>query len=217
MEDNKDMTDQKIVTSEVTERDLKKIQTDLRFIGLMTKLAREKNCRLIVSGGYAVDGSLGRITRPHGDIDIQIFGQSDEGEHIVGELISDAIKNEPSLSEIVIHDKERQEFYHAFAAKQKGFGADIYYVQVKDDPFGIDKHVVKRDGTITERQEYETVEVTLEGVTFEAISPIPELVDKLYKRTIRGDEPKSKHDQDITNLRLIVDSKEVEARLAAMQ
>lgn len=216
MEDNKDMTGQKLVTSEVTEKDLEKIQRDLRFIGLISKLAKEKNCRLIVSGGYAVDGSLGRITRSHGDIDIQIFGQGSEGDRIVGKLVADAIKDELSLSDVVIHDKERQEFYHAFVAKQKGFGADIYYVQVKDDPFGVDKHVVKKDGTITERQEYETVEVTLEGVTFEAISPIPELVDKLYKRTIRGDDPKSKHDQDITNLMLIVDSKEVEARLAIM-
>lgn len=217
MEDNKEMTTKKLVTSEVTEKELEKIQRDLRFIGFVSKLAKEKNCRLIVSGGYAVDGSLGGITRLHGDIDIQIFGQSGESDRIVSELVAGAIKDESSLSDTVIHDKERQEFYHAFVAKQKGFGADIYYVQVKDDPFGVDKYVVKKDGTITERQEYETVEVTLEGVTFEAINPTIELVDKLYKREIRGDEPKTKHGQDIANLRLITDSNLVEAKLAEMK
>jgi len=211
------MADVKIVTSEVTETDLNKIQKDLRFISLMTKLAKEKDCRLIVSGGYAVDGNLGRITRPHGDIDIQIYGQSSESERIVRELVASAKKGEPLLSEVEVRDKGRQEFYRSFFAKGNGLGSDIYYVQVTENPFGIEKHVVKKDGTISERQEYEIVEVTLEGTTFEAISPTPELVDKLYKREVRGDEPKSKHDQDMANLRLITDGKEVEVRLAKMK
>lgn len=217
MEDNKDITKGKIVTSEITETDLRKIQKDLRFIDLMTKLAKEKGCRLIVSGGYATDGNLGRITRPHSDIDIQIFGQSDQSEYLVKELIAEAKKDEPTLSEVEVRDKGRQEFYHSYFAEGNGLGSDIYYVQVTENPFDKEKHVVKKDGTITERQEYETTEVTLEGITFEAISPTPELVDKLYKREIRGDKPKAKHNQDIANLRLITDPKEVEARLARMK
>ena len=217
MEDNKDMTDGKIVTSEVTETDLKKIHKDLRFIDLMTKLAKAKGCRLIVSGGYAVDGNLDRITRPHGDIDIQIFGQGGESEQIIKELVTKVKEDESSLSDMEVRDKGRQEYYHSFLAKGNRLGSDIYYVQVTENPFGTEKHVVKEDGTITERQEYETEEVNLEGVTFEAISPAPELVDKLYKREVRGNEPKSKHDQDIVNLRLITDAKEVEIRLAEMK
>ena len=217
MEENKDMTNGKIATSEVTEADLKKIQKDLRFIDLMTQLAKAKDCRLIVSGGYAVDGNLGRITRPHGDIDIQIFGQRGESEQIIRGLVTKVKKDESSLSEVYVSDKGRQEYYHSFLAKGNGLGSDVYYIQVTENPFGSEKHVVKKDGTISERQEYETVEVTLEGITFEAISPTPELMDKLYKREIRGDEPKSKHDQDIANLRLITDAREVEIRFAKMK
>ncbi len=217
MENNKDMTNVKIATSEITETDLKKIQKDLRFISLMTKLAKEKDYRLIVSGGYAVDGNLGRITRPHGDIDIQIFGQGGESEQIIRDLVTKVKEDEPSLSEVNVNDKGRQDYYHSFQLKGNGLVSDIYYVQVTENPFSGEKHVVKNDGKITERQEYETTEVTLNGITFEAVSPTPELVDKLYKREIRGDKPKAKHDQDIANLKLITDAKEVNARLEEMK
>ena len=111
----------------------------------------------------------------------------------------------------------KKEFYHSFFAEGSGLGADIYYVQIDENPFGGEKHVIKKDGTLTEKQEYEIVEVTLENITFEAVSPTCELIDKLYKRNIRGDETKLKHDQDIANLRLITDAKEVETRLAGMK
>ena len=84
--DNKEALQSKLLTSEVGEKDWQKIRNDLHFIERMTELAREKGCRLIVSGGYAVDGSLGRITRSHVDIDIQIYGQ-ENGEHLVKDFI----------------------------------------------------------------------------------------------------------------------------------
>lgn len=206
----------KIVVTEISEKDLQKIKKDLLFIGLIGKLAKEIGCRLVVSGGYAVDGSLGKLTRPHGDIDIEIYGNSGNAE-LVSQLIETVKKEEPSFSDMTLLDKERQDYYHSFGVKGKGFGADIYFVQVTGNPFDSDKYVVKKDGSTTERQEFNTVSVTLEGVTFEAVDPTSELVDKLYKRHIRGDEPKSRHDQDITNLKLITDANEVEARLATMK
>lgn len=206
----------KIVVTEINEKDLQKIKKDLLFIQLLSKLARESQCRLVVSGGYAVDGSLGKLTRPHGDIDVEIYGNSNNAE-LVNQLIETIQKEEPTFSDTTLLGKERQDYYHSFGVKGKGFGADIYYVQVTGNPFDRDKYVVKKDDTTTERQEYNTVDVTLDGVSFEAVDPTSELVDKLYKRHIRGDEPKSKHDQDIDNLRLITDANEVETRLATMK
>ena len=215
MEDMNGLKD-KIVVTEISEKDLQKIKKDLHFIELLSKLAKGKECRLIVSGGYAVDGSLGRLTRPHGDIDVEIYGNSDN-VGLVNQLIETIQQTEPSFSDTTLLDKEQQDYYHSFVVKGKGFGADIYYVQVTGNPFDSDKYVVKKDGTTTERQEYGTVNVTLDGVAFEAVDPTSELVDKLYKRQIRGDEPKSKHDQDIDNLKLITDAREVETRLAGMK
>jgi hypothetical protein len=215
MEDKNVIMD-RIIVSEITEKDLQKIKKDLHFIELLSELAKGKGCRLVVSGGYAVDGSLGILTRPHGDIDVEIYGNSDNAG-LVNQLIETIQQTEPSFSDTTLLDKERQDYYHSFGVKGKGFGVDIYYVQVTGNPFDSDKYVVKKDGTTTKRQEYGTVNVNLDGVAFEAVDPTSELVDKLYKRHIRGDEPKSKHDQDIDNLKLITDEKEVEARLAGMK
>jgi len=214
--DNKEFLQSKLTASEVSEKDWKKIRNDLHFIERMTKLAKEKGCRLIVSGGYAVDGSLGRITRPHGDIDIQIYGQ-DNGERLVNDFIAGVKESESTFSEVELKDKGRQQYYNVFFAEGNGLGSDIYYIQVTENPFGTEKHVVKKDGSHTERQTYDTVQVILEGVKFEAINPTSELIDKLYKRKIRGDVPKMKHDQDVENLKLITDNNVVKARLAEMR
>lgn len=114
-------------------------------------------------------------------------------------------------------DKGRQEFYHSFFAEGCGLGSDIYYIQVMGNPFDDEKRVVKKDGSLTEKQKFDTLRVSLEQITFEAANPTSELVDRLYKREIRGDKPKVEHDQDIANLRLITDAKEVDTRLSEMK
>ena len=42
----------------------------LGYIEALTRLAKERGMRLVVGGGYAVDGFLEEITRPHADIDL---------------------------------------------------------------------------------------------------------------------------------------------------
>jgi hypothetical protein len=214
--DNRKLLQCKLITSEVSETDWQKIRNDLHFIERMTKLAKEKGCRLIVSGGYAVDGGLGRITRPHRDIDIQIYGK-DSGEQLVKDFIVGVKEGESTFLEVELKDKGRQEYYHAFFAEGNGLGSDIYYIQVTGDPFDQVKFVIKKDGSLTDRQTYDTVQIVLEGVMFEAINPTSELVDKLYKRKIRGDVPKAEHDQDMENLKLVTVAKVVETRLAEIR
>ena len=92
-------------------------------------------------------------------------------------------------------------------------GADIYYVQVKGDPFAEEKEVIKQDGTISTKHGYGTQTYTLEGVTFEGINPTSELADKIYKREYKKDPVKPNHTQDIENLKLITDPQEVEANV----
>lgn len=194
-----------IITSDITQSDWKKIKKDLFFMDLAKKLAIDKEYRLIVSGGYSADGSFGRITRSHGDVDIQIFGKGKFVGQFLNELI-DKARRELSLPDLELVDEGRKEFYHSYVARGSGFRADIYYIQVTSDPYGVDKYVIKKDGTHSDRQKYDTVQAELEGVVFEATSPESELKDILYKREVRGDKPKLEHDQDIVNLRRVVAS-----------
>src|SRR3989338_11344413 len=109
MEDAKDQIQGKIIVSELTEADRNKTKNDLCFIKLMSQYAKERGARLIVSGGYAVDGSLGSITRPHRDIDIQIFGQTEGSSQLVAELVDKVRSDAPALSGVQLKDKGRQE------------------------------------------------------------------------------------------------------------
>ena len=189
MEDNK----------EKTEIDWGKVGKDLRFIELATRLAKDLNCRVIIHGGYAVDGALGKITRPHNDIDVQIFGQGSNTAQAINGLINKISRQDPSFANLKMIDKGRKEFYHNFVFERPGFGADIYYIQVETNPFASEKVVIKNDGSKTEAQEWETRQVILEGVSFEAQSPEVELRDRLKKRG-EGEPIKPKRDQDIANL-----------------
>lgn len=193
MEDNK----------EKTEIDWGKVRKDLRFIELATRLAKDLNCRVIIHGGYAVDGALGKITRPHNDIDLQIFGQNDNPAQTINTLIGQISRQDPSFANLKMIDKERKEFYHNFVFEKPGFGADIYYIQVETDPFASEKVVIKNDGSKTEVQEWETRQVILEGVSFEAQSPEVELRDRLEKRG-KGEPELPKHNQDIANLQRLI-------------
>lgn len=197
------------MTTKVSKGGLEKIKRDLHFINLLTQIAREENLRIVISGGYAVDGALGEITRPHKDIDIQIYGESDDGKQLIQNLLRTMKSKDKSFSRLNIENKGREEFYHAFVVKDKNFYADIYYIQVADNPFLKRKIVIKKDGGHTAPHYFETNTVNLGGITFEAQSPVVELADRVYKRKVRGDKPKPKHDKDIANLREIVSPEEL--------
>lgn len=207
----------KLRTTWLSKREWLKTEKDLRLIALATEFGRQEECRLIVSGGYAIDGSLGQITRPHRDVDLQIFGQIKDTGQLINRLVKMIKEKESDLSALKVTDKGRQEFYHAFFIEGSGLGVDVYCVRVVGNPFSEQKYVVKKDGSRTEKQRYDTVRVKLGEVFFEAVNPVSSLADILYKRKIRGDQPKLKHRQDIANLRLITDSSAVKARIEAMR
>jgi len=186
-------------TTELNPEQKLKIDRDLSFIDFITKRSKDFGYRTIVSGGYSVDGSLGQITRPHNDIDMQIYGNKSDTQ-IIKRLIDD-LNNNQKL-ELKLKDKGRQQYYHSFFIEGNGIGADIYYIHVLGDPFEYEKIVIKDDGTKTDKHPYNTNNVVLNGVSFEAIGPDEQLKDILEKRN-RGDQLKIRHNQDITNLKLL--------------
>lgn len=175
-----------------------KVGKDLKFIDLITQDAKGYGYRVVISGGYSVDGNLGRVTRPHNDIDIEVYG-TEEDPWIIRELV-ETISQEKDYSDLELIDKGRQEFYHTFFVEGNGLGADIYYVQLVGDPFAETKIVVKKDGTTTSRHSFNTGQVMLEGIAFEVVGPREQLDDILKKAEIL----KPKHQQDIENLKILL-------------
>jgi hypothetical protein len=50
-----------------------KVKSDLSFLKKLLNYSKEKGFRVVVSGGYGLDGILGKITRPHNDLDLLIY------------------------------------------------------------------------------------------------------------------------------------------------
>lgn len=189
------------------------VRNQLRFIHDISSKTLKRGYRSIISGGYAVDGALGEITRQHNDIDIQIYGKDIMNSALLESIILDTL---PSYhGKMHIEDQGRFEYWHKFFIHDNG--AEVYYIQVATQPFNDFKVVIKSDGTYTEEQEYETKMVYLQGIGFEAQNPIIELADKTFNRDFQRDVRQEKHDQDIYNLRLITDFYDVQQKLEKMK
>ena len=120
-----------------------KLNDDLTFIKQFLGFCISHNWRMVVYGGYGLDGYLSKITREHGDIDLVIYGQTDRvraSEEII--LFIKTLhpngtirqKDNPFQVEVDVNDS--------------GFGLNLYYVQTRDDPF-VELHtIVKSTGEI---------------------------------------------------------------------
>src|SRR5260221_11159909 len=205
----------KLKTTPISKIEWEKIKQDLHFIDLVVKAGKELGYRIFFHGGYAVDGDLGKITRPHNDIDIQVYGQENDANIAVNKLINEIKKLDPDFQIEQLEDKERKEYYHNILIRRsEASGIDLYYIQITTNPFAKEKIIVKNDGSLSNVQNFEELDlVKLEGVKFEARNATDELVDKIYKRDYRGDKKDPKYDQDIENLRLITNSSEVKEKV----
>lgn len=208
------MVKKQLKTTNLTNKDWEKVRKDLLFIEEVNKLSKGLGVRVIISGGYAVDGALGQITRPHNDLDGLMFGTKVDGQEVVENLLQKITRSIPELSNISLLRDRRSEYYHSIYLEGDGIGVDIYYIQISDDPFLSTKQVVKKDGSLSDVQDYEVRQGLVREIEFEVQSPEVELVDRLYKREITGEERKPEHDQDIENLRMITDSEIVYKKLA---
>lgn len=187
----------------------KEIEKHLQFIDHLTKESIKHGYRTVIGGGYAVDGAIGLITRPHADVNIQLYGNDVmtpklfETRILVGKYAGMRVK-----------DRGRSEFYHVFL--NPDLSAEICYIQVATKPFSDTKIVIKSDGKYDEEHDFETKMIVLNGIRYEIQNPVIELAYKLYKREHRGDKKRVKHEQDIHNLRLITDPYDVQERLNKM-
>jgi len=181
----------------------KKIEKDLSFIHAITHQAKSKNVRIVVSGGYAVDGHIGDITRFHSDIDLQFYAKEPVGLPLILELVGTVGYDLPII------DRGKQEFYHEYEIDHPDLSVNIYYLHCITHPFETHKMLVKKDGTYTPVHPFETSQVAIGSHQFEAVTPLGEIIDKIYKRDYRKEPKLKKHDHDIHNLRQITDEDKV--------
>lgn len=175
-----------------------KAKADLQLIEKLTKVGRDNGMRVIISGGYAVDGFLREITRYHNDIDIQIYGTKENAEGTVERLL-DSISPASGWG-CITEDKGKKDYYHNLVYMFRNSTMDIYYIQTKTSPLGKEKFIVKSDGSIDHQEFGEPKYGKIGSVKFEIQYPTWELKDKIYKREERGDPKRSEHEQDIKNL-----------------
>lgn len=183
----------------------KKTNADLQLIEKLIKAARNNAMRVIISGGYAVDGFFGEITRYHNDIDIQIYGTKENAEEVVERLL-DSIAP-ASDWEYITEDKGRKEYYHNLVYKFGNSTLDVYYLQTKISPLGKEKFIVKSDESVDQQEFGALIFGKIGNVSFEIQNPELELKDKIYKREERGDPKRPEHEQDIENLKHALETK----------
>lgn len=203
----------KLIKQDLSVEQRDKVNKALRFIDLVNKIGKEKGFRVIISGGYAVDGFLGEITRYHNDIDIQIYGTDSDAIRVVNQLLKSIQDKDNSFGNFSVEDKGRKEYYHNLLVRFADIGADLYYLQITTDPFSELKTIVKSDGSLSNPHKYNTNIVSINGTSYEIQDPVTEVVDKIYKREHRGDPKQGKHEQDIKNLEQLISKEEIQKKL----
>ena len=188
-----------LIKQKLTSDQEKKIKADFQLIDKLTKIAAYNGMRVIISGGYAVDGFFGEITRYHNDIDIQIYGIKENAEEAIERLL-DSIAPANGW-EYTTEDKGRKEYYHNLVYKFGSSTLDVYYLQTKTNPLGKEKFIIKSDGSVDQQRFDEPIFGRIGDITFEIQNPEWELKDKIYKREERGDPKRPEHVQDIENLK----------------
>lgn len=184
-----------LIKQKISPEQERKIQKDLGIVGSLSKLAREKGFRIIIGGGYAVDGYFGQITRFHNDVDIQIYGTNRDAEKVVRDLIE--MLGKP----YEFYEQERRLYYRYFVVKLEKTKLDITYLLTSTSPLGKEKFIIKSDGSIDQQEFGEPMYGKINNILFEIQDPKWELKDKIYKREERGDPKRPEHKQDIENLR----------------
>lgn len=122
---------------------LNKTQSDLQFIERFQSFCISNNFRLVVYGGYGLDAYFRRVSRPHGDIDLVVYGQNSRTK--AAKLIRNFIKTiYPNAS---IKQSENP-FQIVIDANYIGFGLDLYYIQTKEDPYLSIHTVIKTNGEV---------------------------------------------------------------------
>ena len=190
-----------IVRQELSLQEEARTRVDLQIIDKLSKTAPNFGMRIIIGGGYAVDGFLGEITRYHNDIDIQIYGTKENAEKVIDTLLDKIAGNTWEYTAV---DKGRKDYYHNLVYNFDNSTLDFYYLQTKTSPLGKEKLIIKSDGSVDHQEFSKPVFGKIGDISFEIQNPQLELEDKIYKREKRGDSKRPEHEQDIENLKLVL-------------
>jgi hypothetical protein len=199
--------------TELTSKEKSKTESDLKFLAGFLRRARGKNLRVVVSGGYGLDGLLGEITRAHEDLDLIVYGKitREKARKILEEIV------EKICSDCQITKAEKNQFYLSIDFNKKGFGLNLYFVQTIKDPSENILRIRLKNGkehVNSEKRFPLPLEAKVKGLAFESQNPNLHLADILFK-TKKG--KKKKHQQDIYNLSQITDKEKVEEILSGYE
>ncbi len=120
-----------------------KLHNDLSFIAKFQEFCKAKDYRMVVYGGYGLDGFYQKITREHGDSDLVIYGQTDR--------VNASLSITSFITTLLPQSTIKQinsPFQSEFKVKDSGFSLDLYYVQTQDHPLLNIHTVVKENGEI---------------------------------------------------------------------
>lgn len=212
--DNPGALKKKLIMIEPTPEQKEKMRKDLQFIGLVSRIAKELECRIVIAGGYAIDAALGQITRYHNDIDMQIYSQNPDALNATKELLAKIGNQDSRFADFTIEEKDHTEFYKNFYVKIGTQIIDIYYLQTTTDPFAEKKIIMKNGGDSTPPHPFETQPANFKSAAFEIQIPLIEAVEKIRKRGNENYPNRDKDEQDILNLHQLVDEQSITQRLA---
>lgn len=173
-----------------------KVDSHLKFIESFIDFSKQKGWRVVVYGGYGLDGYLQTITRNHGDIDLVIYGQSPRSEALTN--ISKYLNQ--MLVGVEVNAKD-QDFLIDMKVKSKTIQGNFYYVQTAADPFSNLNIVIKLDGSAVTNSPKDfpsPVPGKLGELAVEVQDQIAHLAD-IYRKRSESDIL-TKHDQDIDNI-----------------
>lgn len=176
-----------------------KVDSDIQFIANFIAFAKKLNLRVVVYGGYGLDGYLQTITRNHGDIDLVMYGIMPRSEALpkIVDYLTEVLK------EVLIESKDN-DFLIDIKVKSENIQGNFYYVQTGQDPFIDLKIVIKLDGSIVTNSPEDfplPVQGKLGNLMVEVQDQSAHLQDIIRKR--KNSESCAKHDQDIENLKQI--------------
>lgn len=177
-----------------------KIKSDISFIKKIILFAKQLKWRIVISGGYGLDGYLRTITRSHGDLDIILYGQEKRVQ--AGEEIRTFIETHIKDSVITINSED---YYLEIDVHGHNFVGNIYYVQTVKNPYKDLNQVYKMDGTlvINSSEDFPPPQSgDLCGLVVEVQDQKAHLEDILRKRKSERSLPK--HDQDIQNIKSLI-------------
>lgn len=177
-----------------------KINYDLSVITQLGILAHTYNWRMVVSGGYGLDGAIGQITRNHNDLDLILYGSQSRAR--ARELFHSACRSLLRVPELIFKE---QEFYLECDVKSDVFVGNFYYVQTKNDPYRDLYSVIKNDGSIITNTPIDfppPQKGSLNDLTFEIQDQSAHQKDIMTK----GGSNTERHTQDLANLSILLTS-----------